>query len=197
MNSYEEVSSSSRLWDKQDLAEFLGMSIYWIDKHVMHNAPDPIPHLKIGKRVRFDPNDEEVFRIKGSNVFLDKGYLFNPYGETKAAKRKIPLNEQAIDVLSRRASEAKGPYLFPATRLVLLTDQEKTVRSSKARTPLKVTTKHRRRLDYKLKKVLDYPRYVTKLNNAHYRALRDSELPHFRIYDLRHTWATRAAESGI
>src|SRR5258708_4879072 len=78
---------------------------------------------------------EEVFRIKGSNVFLDKGYLFNPYGKTKAAKRKIPLNEQAIDILSRRASEAKGPYLFPATRLVLLTDQEKPVRSSKARTP--------------------------------------------------------------
>jgi len=31
----------------------------------------------------------------------------------------------------------------------------------------------------------------------HLTALRNGELPHFRMYDLRHTWATRAAESGI
>ena len=34
---------------------------------------------------------------------------------------------------------------------------------------------------------------VLKLNNAHYGALKRSKLKPFRLYDLRHTWATRAA----
>jgi integrase len=38
---------------------------------------------------------------------------------------------------------------------------------------------------------------VLKLNNAHYGALKRSGLKPFRLYDLRHTWATRAAMSGI
>ena len=38
---------------------------------------------------------------------------------------------------------------------------------------------------------------VLKLNNAHYGALKRSKLKPFRLYDLRHTWATRAAMSGI
>jgi integrase len=32
---------------------------------------------------------------------------------------------------------------------------------------------------------------------AHTRALKASKVKAFRIYDLRHTWATRAAEAGI
>lgn len=35
------------------------------------------------------------------------------------------------------------------------------------------------------------------MNNAHDRALKRSGLRPFRLYDLRHTWATRAAMSGI
>lgn len=35
------------------------------------------------------------------------------------------------------------------------------------------------------------------MNNAHDRAVRDSKVAPFRLYDLRYTWATRAAESGI
>jgi integrase len=43
----------------------------------------------------------------------------------------------------------------------------------------------------------DPTRPVSKVNNAHDRAVRDSKVAPFRLYDLRHTWATRAAESGI
>jgi integrase len=43
----------------------------------------------------------------------------------------------------------------------------------------------------------DPARPVPKVNNAHDRAVRDSKVAPFRLYDLRHTWATRAAESGI
>jgi integrase len=38
---------------------------------------------------------------------------------------------------------------------------------------------------------------MLKANNAHSGALRRSSVPYFRLYDLRHTWATRAAMSGI
>ena len=43
----------------------------------------------------------------------------------------------------------------------------------------------------------DLKRPVPKVNNAHDRAVRDSKVARFRLYDLRHTWATRAVESGI
>jgi integrase len=43
----------------------------------------------------------------------------------------------------------------------------------------------------------DSKRPVPKVNNAHDRAVKDSKVAPFRLYDLRHTWATRAAESGI
>jgi integrase len=43
----------------------------------------------------------------------------------------------------------------------------------------------------------DATRPVPKVNNAHDRAVRDSKVARFRLYDLRHTWATRAAEAGI
>ena len=38
---------------------------------------------------------------------------------------------------------------------------------------------------------------MLKVNNAHTGTLKRSSLAPFRIYDLRHTWATRAAMSGI
>lgn len=37
---------------------------------------------------------------------------------------------------------------------------------------------------------------LVKLNNAHYGALRRSNVVRFRLYDLRHTFATRQAEAG-
>ena len=43
----------------------------------------------------------------------------------------------------------------------------------------------------------DSKRPIPKVNNAHDRAVRDSKVAPFRLYDLRHTWATRAAEAGI
>jgi integrase len=36
-----------------------------------------------------------------------------------------------------------------------------------------------------------------KVNTAHDRALEKSGVQPFRLYDLRHTWATRAAEAGM
>ena len=43
----------------------------------------------------------------------------------------------------------------------------------------------------------DSSRPIPKVNNAHDRAVKASKVAPFRLYDLRHTWATRAAMSGI
>lgn len=108
---------------------------------------------------------EEVYRIKPENVRLDEGFLLNPYGKTKAAKRRIKLTATAKSILTRRTEECKddkgqvGPYLFPHA-----TDPNQP---------------------------------VPKVNNAHDRAVKESKVAAFRLYDLRHTWATRAVEAGI
>jgi integrase len=38
---------------------------------------------------------------------------------------------------------------------------------------------------------------MPKINSAHNRAIAAAGVKRFRLYDLRHTWATRAAMSGI
>lgn len=102
---------------------------------------------------------EEAYRIRKENVHLSVGYLFNPYGKTKAAKRRVELTAEAERVLADRAREAAGPYLFP--------------HQDDPNVPL------------------------PKINNAHDRAVRLSGVRHFRLYDLRHTFATRAAMAGV
>jgi integrase len=102
---------------------------------------------------------EEVYRIRPENVNLAGGFLFNPYGKTKAARRRVPLNSTAKNILVRRLANIETPFIFPCET--------------------------------------DRGRPVPKVNNAHDRAVRVSGVPPFRLYDLRHTWATRAAESGI
>jgi integrase len=43
----------------------------------------------------------------------------------------------------------------------------------------------------------DAQKPVIKLNHAHYGALERSGMKRFRLYDLCHTWATRAAMAGV
>ena len=102
---------------------------------------------------------EEVYRIQPENVNLAAGFLFNPYGKTMAARRRVPLTAAARNVLTRRMTGLKSPFLFPCES--------------------------------------DPARPVPKVNNAHDRAVKASKVAAFRLYDLRHTWATRASESGI
>jgi integrase len=56
---------------------------------------------------------EEVYRIQRQNVHLDQNYLYNPFGKTKAARRKVRLASAAKQVLTARLSESKSEYLFP------------------------------------------------------------------------------------
>ncbi len=106
---------------------------------------------------------EEVYRIRKENVHLDQGYLYNPYGKTKAAKRKVPLSERAIQILEQRWRACNGQFIFSG---------RKNKRGEKDKAILKV-------------------------NNAHYSALERSKVRDFRLYDLRHTWASRMAMAGV
>jgi integrase len=101
---------------------------------------------------------EEVCRIRRENVDLNQGFLSNPHGKTKAAKRKVPLTEAAAAVLRKRIVDIKGDCLFPG-------------------------------------RVEGEP--IVKVNAAHTATVRRSGVATFRLYDLRHTWATRAAMAGV
>lgn len=80
----------------------------------------------------------------------------------------MPLTERATGVLARRLEKIKGDFLFPG-------------------------------------RVKDQP--IVKVNAAHVATLArinriraeasESPIPRFRLYDLRHTWATRAAMAGV
>ncbi len=102
---------------------------------------------------------EEVCRIRRADVHLAQGYLSNPHGKTKAAKRKVPLSDAAASVLQARLESSEGEYLFRG------------------------------------RGVGDAP--IIKVNNAHTSAVKRSGVAKFRLYDLRHTWATRAAMAGV
>jgi len=94
----------------------------------------------------------------GVLLYLEQGYLFNPNGKTKAARRKIWLNETAYSVVARRLEQAKGDYLFPG-------------------------------------RVKENP--IVNVNAAHTSAVKRSGIAKCTLYSLRHTWATRAAQSGV
>lgn len=101
---------------------------------------------------------EEVYRIQPQNVCLAEDYLYNPYGKTKAAKRRIRLTATAKSVLAGRMADC-GAFLFPCEK--------------------------------------DATRPLPGIQSAHARALRESKVAHFRPYDCRHTWATRAVQAGV
>lgn len=44
----------NQLLKPQELASLLGVPISFIYDRTRQNAPDPIPHFKLGKYVRFD-----------------------------------------------------------------------------------------------------------------------------------------------
>jgi integrase len=102
---------------------------------------------------------EEVFRITVENLDFTARTIFNPFGKTKAARRKVTMTADICELLKRRAIGAKGPFVF----------------SSKD----------------------DPNRHIGSVRKAHNRAVERAGISdHFRLYDLRHTFATRAVAAG-
>ncbi len=99
---------------------------------------------------------EEVFRLEVRNVSLLRRTAFNPWGKTDAAKRTIPLDQEALAVSKRRvqlAQRAKSRFVFwspggPAR-------QENVSRP------------------------------IGSVRKAHDAAIERAGVEHFRLYDLR------------
>lgn len=59
--------SDPLLWDKRQAAEAIGVSVTTLDR-LCRDADDPLPHLKLGRFVRFRPADLEAWiarKVKG------------------------------------------------------------------------------------------------------------------------------------
>lgn len=57
---------------------------------------------------------EEVFRIRIENLDFVEKTIFNPFGKTKAARRKVTMTAEVVEILKQRTKKAKGPFVFPA-----------------------------------------------------------------------------------
>jgi integrase len=123
---------------------------------------------------------DEVFRITERDVDLEKRCLHVRSGKTKNARRTLFLTDAALEVVKSRImaipsgardGQSSGPYLFPRYDGFVGPDS---------------CTGH------------DWSRPMTQLWNAHQEALSASGIqPPFRIYDMRHTYGTRAVEAGM
>jgi integrase len=103
---------------------------------------------------------EEVFRIRVENLDFAARTIFNPFGKTKAARRKVTMTADVLELLKRRATKAKGGFVFPSRS--------------------------------------DPDRQIGSVRKAHDAAVEKAGIrEHFRLYDLRHTFATRAVTAGV
>lgn len=103
---------------------------------------------------------EEVFRIEVANLDFIQRAIFNPFGKTKAARRKLTMTEDVWSILKGRTASSKSLYAFPSP---------------------------------------DNPeRSIGSVRKAHDAAVRRAKIvPGFRLYDLRHTYASRAVMAGV
>jgi integrase len=59
---------------------------------------------------------EEVFRIEVDNLDFAARTILNPFGKTKAARRKVTMTQEVYEILKRRAKDAKGTFVFPSKK---------------------------------------------------------------------------------
>lgn len=103
---------------------------------------------------------EEVFRIEAANLDFIQRTVFNPFGKTKAARRKLTMTDEVSSILKKRTVSSQSSYVFSSP---------------------------------------DRPeKPIGSVRKAHDAAVRRAKiLPKFRLYDLRHTYASRAVMAGV
>lgn len=106
------------------------------------------------------------------HLFTATPFLHVPGGKTENAVRDVPLTAKGVEVLKRRLAEARR------------VEREKKVKADFL-FPARIGQGH------------DWQRPMNELEPAHRKALKLSSVKPFRLYDLRHTFASRAVEAGM
>lgn len=142
---------------------------------------------------------EEVIEIEKKNVDLVSRTLRIPKGKTKAARRTLRLTIESVEVLKRRIQTAEPSQ----TRLTELCNR---IAKRLKIDPEKVAQRER------LKQKFAFPARrwgkrckghisLSGLENAHNDVLevckKKGQIIPFVLYDLRHTFATKAAQDGM
>lgn len=113
------------------------------------------------------PGEACSIRREDIHFYAVPPFVHIPTGKTSNAVRDVPITTRARDVLTAR---------------VKLAQEE----NGEHIFPLRIGNGH------------DWARPMNELEPAHLRALGGCKIsPPFRVYDMRHTYGTRAAESGV
>jgi len=73
MSNKEFSQPLRKFWDVEQLADYLNVSVKWVYKHTRRNSPECIPHLKLGKYLRFNPESEAFQAWLQRQSIIDKG----------------------------------------------------------------------------------------------------------------------------
>jgi integrase len=118
------------------------------------------------------PGEACAVRREDVHLFAATPFLHVPEGKTENAIRDVPLTARAVEVLTRRLADARR------------VEHQKKLKADFL-FPVRIGTGH------------DWQRPMNELEPAHQRALKLSGMKSFRLYDLRHTFASRAVEAGM
>ena len=61
MTNRRGSNSGRRFWNVEELSDYLAVPAGWVYDRTQANGPEVIPHIKLGKYIRFDP-ESEAFR---------------------------------------------------------------------------------------------------------------------------------------
>ena len=77
----------NEFWSVPELAAKLGVEKSWVYDRTRQNGPEVIPHIKLGKYIRFNP-DSEAFQnwLTGHEVSTDVG----------------PANQQSLQLIENK-----------------------------------------------------------------------------------------------
>ena len=128
------------------------------EKRYLLAAPQPLRDIAI-LMLESGMRCGEIYRIRRSEVYLEKGYLKVTKGKTKASVRQVHLSAKAMSVLRSRLQKFTGENLFP---------QNET----------------------------DFRAATNGIEKLHRRTIARLAMS-FRLYDCRHTFASRAVENGV